>query len=275
MGDRKIIISQPDIDMVKGHGIAGIINLIKMLRGEGGCPWDREQTPASMVLHLIEETYELADAIKSGNPDEVCEELGDVLFLILFIISMYEEKGKFSIDHVTELNNEKMTRRHPHVFKDAKADTPEDVKKRWNRIKMEEKNHAGLESILDSVPSGLPALMRAYRISDRAARTGFDWDNVSDVIKKVEEEWNEFLSAIKRKNQQDISLEFGDILFTLVNVARFARIHPETSLADSVKKFEMRFKHMEKAAAKQGEGIESVSREEFDLLWENAKKELI
>lgn len=249
-----------------------LIKLIETLRGKNGCPWDRKQTPETMTVYLVEEVYELVDAIESGNPDEVCEELGDVLFQILFIAGLFQEMGHFDVRDIVNINTEKMIRRHPHVFGNETIDTEEDVRKQWRKIKMNEKNHHPKVSILDSVPAGLPALMRAYRISDRAARTGFDWNDISGVMTKVEEEWDELKSELKQENQKHVAQEFGDVLFTLVNVARFANIHPETALSGSIKKFKKRFKYMENKISANKRNMESVSRDEMDMLWEEAKR---
>ena len=257
-------------------GINAIIELIEKLRGEDGCPWDKQQTPKTLVLYLIEEIYELVDAIESGKPANVCEELGDVLFHILFIAILFQEMGHFDIEDVADLNTAKMIRRHPHVFGDNKVSGTDEVRRQWHKIKMQEKDNAPETSILDSVPAGLPALMRAYRISERAARTGFDWEDTAGVIQKVEEEWHELKSALKagktEKEQEQVSLEFGDVLFTLVNVARFARIHPETALTGSIQKFEKRFRYMEKRISEEDRNLESFSQEELEKLWEEAKQ---
>ncbi len=262
--------------------ISALIRLIEQLRGENGCPWDRKQTPRTLAVYLIEEVYELVDAIESKSPEDVCEELGDVLFQILFMAHLYQKAGHFDLQDVARRNTEKMIRRHPHVFGQETAVTSEEVRQRWHTIKMTEKNHAENAGLLDSVPSGLPALIRAYRISERAARAGFDWDSISGVMEKVEEEWAEFKSEVDKipqpgiqpdsKAQEKLSLEFGDVLFTLVNVARFAKLHPETSLADSTRKFEKRFKHMEQAIAQNGQQLNAVSYTALNNLWEKAKK---
>jgi tetrapyrrole methylase family protein / MazG family protein len=259
--------------------IKSIIQLIERLRSENGCPWDRKQTPNTLSVYLLEEVYELVDAIDSGDPMGVCEELGDVLFHILFLSGLFREMGHFDIKDVVDLNVEKMTRRHPHVFGDERVDSVEEVRARWHQIKKEEKSLAGKTSTLDSVPAGSPALMRAYRISERAAKTGFDWNDISGVMEKVQEEWSEFKAVLEKENRaptdQDLlDLEFGDILFTLVNVARFAHIHPETALRKSTKKFENRFKYMEKMISERQRIIESLSQREMDELWEQAKATL-
>ena len=262
--------------------ISAMIRLIERLRGENGCPWDRKQTPRTLAVYLIEEVYELVDAIESRSPEDVCEELGDVLFQILFMAHLYHKAGHFDLQDVARRNTDKMIRRHPHVFGQETAATSEEVRQRWHTIKMTEKNHDVNAGLLDSVPSGLPALIRAYRISERAARAGFDWDTISGVMEKVEEEWAEFKSEVDKipesvpqpdsKAQEKLSLEFGDVLFTLVNVARFAKLHPETSLADSTRKFEKRFKHMEQAIAQNGQQLDAVSHTELNNFWERAKK---
>ncbi len=258
-------------------GIREIVKLIQTLRGPQGCPWDKKQTPRSIAVYLIEEVFELVDAIESGSPVEICEELGDVLFQILFIIQLFEHKGAFGLEQVSDAIVKKMINRHPHVFSDVKIDSADAVREQWHRIKLKEKKHAMFPSLLDSVPAGLPALVRAYRISERAARTGFDWDDIAGVMEKAKEEWGEFNRELINgetdgEAEHRLELEFGDILFTLVNVARFAGIHPETSLTGSIKKFEKRFKYMEAKVSGNGRDIESISREEMDRLWEEAKQ---
>ena len=255
-------------------GINALNKLIDVLRGENGCPWDKKQTPRSMSVYLVEEIYELLEAIESGNTDDICEELGDVLFHILFIAKLFQEMGSFNIEDAASVNKEKMIRRHPHVFGNSKSSSSDDLRKQWHQIKMNEKTHSGNKSILDSIPSGLPALRRAYKISERAARVGFDWDNISDVMQKVEEECSELKTELNEpgENQESLAIEIGDAIFSLVNVARFVRIHPENALTDSIKKFENRFKYIEKVILKSGRKIESVSQGEMNELWEKAKK---
>ena len=165
--------------------MAALWDLIGTLRGEGGCPWDKKQTPASMASYLVEETYELVEAIEKGDSKEVCEELGDVLFLVLFIARLYHEKGDFDLSDLIDNAYKKMVRRHPHVFGDQNAASAEEVKQRWFKIKQGEKSNAGQASVLDSVSTRMPALMRAFRISERAAITGFDWENLEGVAHKA------------------------------------------------------------------------------------------
>lgn len=260
--------------------IENLIDLIETLRGENGCPWDKKQTPKSIAVYLVEEVYELVDAIESGKADNICEELGDVLFHILFITSLFQERGIFDLEDIVKNNVKKMRRRHPHVFDNGTAKTVDEVRTQWHKIKMGEKESIHAKSILDSVPVGLPSLIRAFRISERAARTAlFDWNDISGVMRQVEEEWSEFKSALfeqgkDRKNNDNVAMEFGDILFTLVNLARFAHFHPETALRDSTNKFERRFKYMENQIAKMGKSLASVPQAEKEIIWEEAKKHL-
>ena len=266
-----------DPDSAVCEKLIALKSLIETLRGENGCPWDRKQTPKSMSVFLIEEMYELVDAIANGGADGVREELGDVLFHILFVATVFEERQEFDLADVLGGITEKMVRRHPHVFGEALVETAEDVKKQWHKIKSQEKEARREVSILDSIPKSMPALMRAYRISERAVRAGFDWSDMDGVLEKAEEEWDEFKRELKAaasrdENRRRKSLEFGDVLFTLVNVARFAGVHPETALAESTNKFEKRFKYMEKLVSEQNRTIESASRNELDRMWETAKK---
>ena len=249
----------------------GLIGLIETLRGESGCPWDKKQVPGSMVVYLVEEIYELVEAIESGHEDAVCEELGDVLFHIFFLARMYAEKGAFSIQDVARGCTQKMIRRHPHVFGEAQVDNSDQVTQNWHKMKQTEKGESDSASLLDSIPLCLPALMRAYRVSERAARSGFDWDKPAGVLEKVVEEISEFERAMAESRPDEKATEFGDILFTLVNLARFAKIHPETALRLSTRKFEQRFKRMERRILDSGGTLESVSQEEKDRIWEELK----
>jgi tetrapyrrole methylase family protein/MazG family protein len=252
-----------------------ILQLIDTLRGENGCPWDQQQTPTSMAPFLIEEAYELVDAVIGNDAKAVCEEAGDVLFQLLFLIHLFSDAGHFKFEEVVEHNLEKMVRRHPHVFGDTQADSPEMVKDNWEKIKKKEKGETSRQSILASISQGLPALLRASLVSERAAKTGFDWEDLFGVMEKAKEEWLEFSDEVKRLETKDgkdnASTEFGDILFTLVNVARFAGIHPETALIQSIKKFEKRFFFMEEKALEMGRQIESMSIQEMHTLWAEAK----
>ncbi|HSO19756.1 MAG TPA: nucleoside triphosphate pyrophosphohydrolase [Desulfosarcina sp.] len=258
--------------------LAAVTGLIRRLRGENGCPWDRKQNPQSLSVYLIEEMYELVDAVAAGNPQAVCEELGDVLFQVLFLAELFAEAGAFDLNAVVERNVEKMIRRHPHVFGDQQAISTEAVRRNWHAIKRAEQREKNRDhdSLLSSIPASLPALMRSYRVSERAARTGFDWNTLAEVMDKVEEEWREFKSAARQVEDaadlEKAAVEFGDIVFTLANVARFMGFHPETALTAAIQKFEQRFRHMEKAFREQGGDIESASRDAMDAAWETAKQ---
>lgn len=261
-------------------GLYDLLEVIAKLRGEGGCPWDKKQTPETLSVYLIEEIYELVDAVASGNPTAIREELGDVLFQIVFMARIFEETGSFSVQDVIAANIEKMIHRHPHVYGNENLETSEQVRQRWHQIKSAEKNHGGKASLLDSVPNKLPALMRAYRISERAACTGFDWNDIQGVMDKVEEEWAEFKEALRahaktvspaKDDRRDMAVEFGDLLFTLTNIARFAQIHPETALNDAIRKFRKRFNYMETVLQEKGSNMNAASRRKMDILWDEAK----
>lgn len=251
-----------------------LMDLIAALRGENGCPWDRKQTPSTLTVYLIEEMFELVEAIHTNDPDGVLEELGDVLFQLLFVAHMYQQDGQFSLEQVLDRIIQKMIRRHPHVFGSEKVDSAGQVKKQWRRIKQQEKGVK--DSLLDSIPSGMPALMRAFRVSERAAGTGFDWDTLAGVMAQAQEEWGEFKAELDKPdamaaNHQKITMELGDVLFSLVNVARLAKVHPETALSRSTQKFIRRFKQMEAMAAAENHRLEALSKDEMEQLWNSAK----
>jgi len=256
----------------------GVVALIETLRGENGCPWDRKQTPETMARYLIEEVYELVDAIVAKDAEAVCEEAGDVLFQLFFVIHLFVAAGRFTFTEVIDRNIEKMKRRHPHVFGDVTANTPEIVSRNWQRIKQTEKGDNNHVSVLEGVPQSMPALLRASIVSERAAKTGFDWDDISAVMAKTMEEWREFSGEIEHArgvvDGDKAAEEFGDILFTMVNVARFARIHPEIALLRSIQKFEKRFTYMEEKAQSTGRRFDLLSFEEMHELWDEAKNTL-
>ncbi len=263
--------------MTDSRSVSTVFSLIDTLRGENGCPWDRKQTARSMAVYLAEEVFELAEAITAGDAAAVREEFGDVLFLLLFICRCYETEGEFTFGEAVALSVEKMTRRHPHVFSDRTVDTPDAVRRQWNEIKRDEKRNTEKASILDAVPSGLPALLRAYRISRRAGEAGFDWDDLDGVMAKVDEEWREFKEEAARLSEVSdrsghLAMEFGDVLFTLVNVARFAGFHPESAVAAATAKFEKRFRFMERRLRKSDESLDAVARERLETLWNEAKR---
>ena len=194
--------------------------LVASLRGENGCPWDKKQTPRSVSVYLIEEVFELAEAIEKGNPDEIREELGDVLFHIVFIARMFQEDGQFDLPDVAEAITTKMIRRHPHVFGEENINSSEKVVENWHQIKLNEKKSTSKKSSLDSVPVQLPALIRAYRISDRAAKSGFDWAKVDKASENAEQELGGLKAILNKQNNAYLSKKFGDLLFVLVKVLR-------------------------------------------------------
>lgn len=267
MGQGKV--SEPKAEL------ESLAEIVRTLRGENGCPWDRKQTPETMWKCLVEEVYELLDAIAKQAPDEVCEEMGDVLFQVVFIAELYREQGYFDLSDAIRSSASKMIRRHPHVYEGLGLSGDDELFRRWDAIKQEEKREAGRQvspSVLDGVPPGMSGLLRSYKLSEKAVRYGFDWDDMAGVVQKVEEEWKEFGRALETGDRAEIESEFGDILFTLSNVARFAGIHPETALARSIDKFEKRFRHMENRVTAMGTALQSLDREAIDALWEEAKK---
>ena len=269
----------PSIDFKDNPTIESLLKLIAALRGDNGCPWDRKQTPSTLTIYLIEEMFELVEAVEADDTDAVREELGDVVFQVLFIAALYQEGGRITLKSVLEQIIQKMIRRHPHVFGTEHADNTAQVKERWRQIKQQEKGKSD-HSILDSIPSGLPALMRAFRISERAAGIGFDWADLDGVMEQVESEWAEFKAEVRTTKENDsnrpnMTMEFGDVLFSMANVARLAHIHPETALSRSTRKFISRFKQMETMARKTGKALEDLTRDEMERLWTAAKSETL
>jgi XTP/dITP diphosphohydrolase len=232
------------------------------------CPWDREQTIESIRHLSIEEVHELSDAILQNNPEEIKKELGDILLHIVFYSKIGEETGAFNITTVIDSLCEKLIRRHPHIYGNTAAETSDKVKENWERIKQTEKKNNKNASYLDGVPSSLPSLVKATRIQEKAAQSGFDWTNIEDVLNKVKEEWNELKEA---KNQAEKEEEFGDYLFSLVNYARVLKINPDDALEKTNLKFKKRFEYIETQAKIKGLNIENMSLEEMDELWNKAK----
>ena len=263
-------MENPEINKEKST-INDLIKLIESLRGPDGCPWDKKQTPQSMVIYLIEEIYELADAIRSENPDEISEELGDVLFHVFFLARMFQERGDFSIQDVAGLITKKMIRRHPHVFGTQKIDNSDDVVQNWHKIKQSEKNNAGQDSILDSVPIQLPALLRSYMIADRASKAGIEQLSTSQWIADLEAKLDNLKSTVSAPDEKSIDRQCGDFLFTFVNFVRSIGVHPETSLAGNVKEFEGRFRRVEKQIINSGRKLEDASQTEKNQIWQKSK----
>ncbi|MCL2039622.1 MAG: nucleoside triphosphate pyrophosphohydrolase [Bacteroidetes bacterium] len=242
------------------------IKIVKLLREH--CPWDKEQTHKSISHLLLEEAYETYDAIQNNNFKNMYEELGDLLLHIVMHAIIAEEENNFSLVDIISNSAEKMVTRHPHIFAEIEVSNTNDVLQNWEKIKMKE----GKKSVLDGVPNVLPALLKAERIQQKAAKVGFDWNNKEDMWSKVLEEVEELKSAIISKNVENIEEEFGDVIFSLVNAARFSNIVPENALQKTNKKFINRFTHIEKRANELGKELTNMSLEEMDELWNEAKK---
>ncbi|MCB0514461.1 MAG: nucleoside triphosphate pyrophosphohydrolase [Chitinophagales bacterium] len=235
------------------------------------CPWDKEQTLESLSTLSIEETYELTDAIQNRNMQHIKEELGDLLLHIVFYAKIASESGDFDISDVIEALNEKLIRRHPHIYGDTKVKDVEEVLQNWEKIKLQEK---GKKSALQGVPKAMPALPKAFRIQEKAKKVGFEWDYTEQVWAKVQEELGELQEAIQEKSSpQHIESEFGDVLFALVNYARFIGVDPETALSKTNTKFINRFQAMEQLAQNQEKSLTDMNLAEMDTLWNEVKKE--
>ncbi|WP_333655196.1 nucleoside triphosphate pyrophosphohydrolase [Dissulfurispira sp.] len=250
-----------------------LLDIMSALRSENGCPWDKEQTRESLKPFLIEETYEVLEALDEDDPEKIKEELGDLLFQIVFHCQMARERGEFDIDDVIKKISDKMIARHPHVFGEEKFETSEEVLRQWEERKREEGKLR--ESILEGIPKELPSLLRAQRLQARAAKVGFDWNRVEDVMEKLDEELKEFGAALKSKSQKEIEDELGDVFFVLVNVSRFVGVNPEDALRKTISKFISRFRYIEMKAADAGKSLSDMTLEEMDALWDEAKKTVI
>ncbi|MCK9526515.1 MAG: nucleoside triphosphate pyrophosphohydrolase [Limnochordia bacterium] len=252
-----------------------LAEIIGKLRSPEGCPWDRKQTHESLKRYLLEETYELFEAIDEKDDDAIKDELGDVLLQVLLHAEIARETGAFSIDDVIENLSEKMIRRHPHVFTEAlNLETPEQVVKTWDAIKKSEEHLAQRVSVLDGVPSVFPALMRAEKIQMRAAKVGFDWDEAPDVVEKIEEELGELKEAMAKGSQAELEDELGDLLFATVNLSRFIDVDPEFALEGATAKFSKRFHLVEAYAKEEGVDLKDLNLDELNLLWDRAKDQL-
>ena len=264
--------------MEKKHADIGkLSNLVEQLRGDHGCPWDKEQTRETLKPMLIEEAYEVLDALDADNPDELKEELGDLLFQVVFHAQIAQERGEFDLAAVIDRSHDKMVRRHPHIFGKADLKTAGEVLKNWEDIKAAEKGipspslPESERSLLDGIPSKLPALHRTCQMTAKASRVGFDWTHLEDILLKMQEEASELVEARSRNDPGKIADEVGDLLFVAVNVARFLGIDPETALDRSNRKFDTRFRYIESSLKQQGRELKSASLAEMDALWEEAK----
>lgn len=258
--------------------LAQLVEVMAKLRGEGGCPWDREQTQESLKPYVIEEAFEVLEAVESGRPDKLCEELGDLLLQVIFHAEIAAETGQFDIDDVIEGIVAKLIRRHPHVFGTVAVDGVAGVLDNWEKIKQSEKP-GERPSALDGIPKDFPALMKAEKIQGKAARVGFDWGNLEGPLAKVKEEFGEFEAVLDPAALPEegspawsrLEDELGDILFAMVNVARVLKIHPELALRRTIAKFDKRFRYIEAAAAVAGKNLPEMTLAEMDEYWEEAK----
>jgi MazG family protein len=255
-----------------GAALNEFVAIVRRLRGPGGCPWDAQQTPETLKTYVLEEAYELIEALDSGDSGKVKEELGDLLLHLVFLSDLYQERGDFSLTEVTEGIAAKMINRHPHVFGEAKAETHEDLRRIWQEAKVREGKGATAPS-LGKVCTGLPALVQAQRLGEAAARMGFDWPNLKGALDKVEEEWQELREALSQAAIPAWEEELGDLLFSLVNVARFLKVDSEGALRGTIYKFIKRFNIVERTLAKAGKTPETATLEEMDAIWEACKKE--
>ncbi len=247
-----------------------LLDLVARLRAPDGCPWDREQGLPDVRAYLLEEAHETAGAIDSGDWGELAEELGDLLFQVAFIARLAEEAGAFSLSQVVDGVHQKMVSRHPHVFGDEVLADAEAVRQAWERRKL--KQEPGRASLLSGVPGSLPALLGAYRLTQKAAGVGFDWPDADAVLVKAEEEIEELRHALAAGDEESVRDEMGDVLFTLANLARKLEVDPEAALAGTNRKFRQRFAKIEEALAAQGKTAAEASLEEMDALWEGAKE---
>jgi len=280
-----------------GERFDALVRIMERLRADGGCPWDREQTRQSLRPFLIEEAYEVVEAIDEGDTEQLLEELGDLLFQVVFHAQVAAERGEFTIGQVLAATADKMVRRHPHVFSDGTASTAGEVLEQWEKLKREERDATAAlpGSALDGVPKELPALLRAQRLQDKASRAGFDWPEISGVIAKVQEELDELKVAMEGAAPREpvlsgvegpvtstgsvrglsgvegVEQELGDLLFSLVNLARFLNLSAEDALRKSVARFTGRFRYMEQAVERGGRRLKEASPEEMNRLWEEAK----
>ncbi|HHU64156.1 MAG TPA: nucleoside triphosphate pyrophosphohydrolase [Clostridiales bacterium] len=266
-----IVIPSTDIRELKGYTFENLVTVMKILRGEKGCPWDRQQTHDSLKQYLIEETYEVLEAIDNKDDRRIYDELGDLLLQIVFHAQIAAEEGRFTWRHVITAICNKMIKRHAHIFGETQLDTAQQVLQNWEKIKKREKGINTHTQALKDVPKNLPALMRSYKVQHKAALVGFDWDRAEDVFDKIEEELRELKSVYFQGNYGKINEEIGDLLFAVVNAARFAKIQPELALTDTINKFIRRFQYIEDKAVENNRQLDQMDIEEMDSLWNEYK----
>lgn len=259
--------------MQKEHySFEDLLEIMKTLRSPGGCPWDREQDHETLKRYFIEETYEVLEAIDLKSSEKLCEELGDVLLQVVFHARIAQEDGQFTINDVIDRVSKKMIHRHEHVFGLAEAETADDVVNLWEDIKKKEKGAKTQTDVMKDVPAILPALMRSFKVQEKAAKVGFDWDRVEDAWKKVQEETEELHEAYETGDQKKMEEEMGDLLFAVVNVSRFLKIQPELALTGTIDKFIRRFEYIETKSLEKGKHLTDMTLAEMDALWDEAKK---
>ena len=260
-------------NLTLGARFERLVAIMARLRAPGGCPWDREQNYDSIKPYTLEETYEVLEAIDQRDYKGLCEELGDFMLQAVFYAQMAQEEGRFSIADSLDAINEKLVRRHPHIFSDGDAKTSDQVLKRWEEIKTVEKSERGEmpKGRLDGIPRALPALMEGLKISQKAAKTGFEWPDFEQVLEKFHEETAELAEARARGSQDEIEGELGDLLFTIVNMARWLNVDPEQALRRTNSKFRARFAYVERSLAARGRTLEQSTLEEMEALWQQAK----
>ncbi len=248
-----------------------LVHIMAHLRGPKGCPWDRAQDHRSLRPYLIEEAYEVLEAIDQNNPDMLADELGDLLLQVVFHAQIADEKGEFNIEDVCRKISDKLIKRHPHVFKSKRKLTAAQVIDQWEEVKRDNKADY---SVLNGVPRSLPALLKAYRIQEKVGRLGFDWESTAEVISKLKEEVREFESALRSKDLKAMNYELGDLLFSIVNLSRHLGLQAEEALENTNKKFVKRFQFIERKLAQNGKTPADTSLEEMDALWEESKKNI-
>lgn len=249
-----------------------LLKIMAILRSPSGCPWDARQTPESLKSYLVEETYEVLDAIDRGNPSAIREELGDLLLHVVFLARIFEERGEFDLGDVAEAIADKLERRHPHVFASPRNRDSASLDAQWEAIKNREKEERGESTrVLAGVPRTFPALLRARTLSEKAARVGFDWQDVAGVKAKVREELEEFEEALAARDQKEMENELGDLLFAVVNLGRFLNIDAEVALGRTSDRFVARFEHIEEYLKSQGISFRQASLDKLESLWERAK----
>ncbi|NLY70790.1 MAG: nucleoside triphosphate pyrophosphohydrolase [Clostridiales bacterium] len=252
------------------EAVKRLAKIISLLRSEEGCPWDKEQTHESLRSCLIEEAYEVVEAIDNKDWDNLEEELGDVLLQVIFHSDLGREEGKFDLKSIANRECDKMIRRHPHIFSNFKVDSIDTVVERWENMKQREAKISYTES-MERIPKSLPALRKSYKVQEKAAQVGFDWDDVDSAFEKITEETKELIEAYKTRSQATIFEELGDLLFAVVNVARFLQVDPEDALNFASQKFIRRFSYIENSAKEEGRRLEDLTLTEMDKLWEDSK----